>query len=325
MQDKSLILKKIEELERELEREKNLDSLGKIQLNGSFGKLGSKYSPLYNPTAMLSVTLLGQKLLLELIQSFADHPHLYIKILSANTDGIEVLMPAQSRTPFLELCSAWEQRTTMALEHEDVKLAIRRDVNNYAMLTCSKKKPVKTKGVFEPASIKKSPAFEIIYESVLASFGLGRDGEIAAETPRDYILRAANDPAQWNKFLSVRTVNGGAITNAKFEMRDDWVNTAEKLWMTPDGKKSVRKSRPAPYEVFIGGDNIGRVIRWYIGQGGANVYTPQGGRVPLTDNAILVQNLLDFNECVAHNPIDVDWYVARAEELRAQLLNQEKK
>lgn len=298
--------------------DKQLDATLKIVLNGSFGKFGSKYSTLYNPTALLSITLLGQIQLLDLIRRFANSG-LGIKVLSANTDGIETLMHRSSIEGFRAVYKQWEVDTRMEMEEEEVLFVARRDVNNFVMLMDSKKKPVKTKGIFEPASVKKSLAFEIIYESVMASFGIDRKGEIQPVEISDYIWQAAYNSEQFSKFIAVRTVNGGAVLNPRYETRDDWELVADRQWQTPSGKKAKRVSRPKSYEVFIGGESVGRVIRWYIGETGQNVYTPKGGKVPLTDNAVLVQ---DFRVKPAV-PIDVNWYIQRAEKLRAALLGGE--
>ena len=291
------------------------DKTNKIVLNGSFGKLGSKYSPLYNPKAMLSVTLLGQVQLLQLIRNLVAS-NSGIKVLSANTDGVEVILPKQSIETFRQVCKAWEATTTTELEEEQVSFVLRRDVNNYAMLTTKGK--VKTKGVFEPASIRKSMNFDIINEAVMASFGICRSGQCTPEDIRMFITKLSQDPTEFQKFLAVRTVNGGGILRPTYETRDDWELIEPKKWIAKStGKKQTRVSRPAPYEVFMGGTPVGRVIRWYIGVTGENVYTPKGGKVALTDNAVLVQNLSERPT----TPIDLEWYIGRAEALRAALLN----
>ena len=299
----------------ELAHHKQNDATYKIVLNGSFGKLGSKYSPLYNPTAMLSVTLLGQILLLKLIRTLADSDA-NINVLSANTDGVECILPTGAVGSFRSICKQWELDTGLDLEEDQVAFVARRDVNNYFMLTTSGK--VKTKGIFEPSSIRKSLAFEIIYEAVMASFGIGRKGEVEPTCVAQYITKSSTELLHFQKFLSVRTVNGGAVLRPQFELRDDWEQVEVKKWVSKStGKKQTRVSRPHPYEVFVGGDAIGRVIRWYIGVTGEVVYTPKGGKVALTDNAVLVQ---DLNNPSA-TPIDVAWYIDRAEKLRDSLLN----
>lgn len=307
-----------ESTRKEYEDQSTRDEMGKLMTNSYFGKTGSCYSPAYNPKAMLSVTLLGQVYLLKLIRMMVSDKSKGIKVLSANTDGIECIMPTESVGHFRAVCKQWEAETTMGLEEERTFFVARRDVNSYFMLLDSKKKPVKTKGIFEPASIKKSLAFEIINEAVMASFGIGRKGEIPPVDVAAYINAAATNPEQFQKFLAVRTVNGGAILNPTYEVRDDWEPVEPKKWVAKStGKKATRVSRPAPYEVFMGGEPVGRVIRWYIGVQGQNVYTPKGGKVPLTDNAVLVQDLSKRST----TPIDVNWYIHRAEKLRNALLS----
>lgn len=65
------------------------DSL-KITVNGSFGKLGSKYSVLYSPHLLIQVTVTGQLTLLLLIESLELAG---IPVVSANTDGLVIKCP----------------------------------------------------------------------------------------------------------------------------------------------------------------------------------------------------------------------------------------
>jgi len=301
-------------LKEELDHCKRNDALGKIQLNGTYGKLASQYSPLYNPKAMLSVTMSGQVFLLRLIRKMEACG---IEVLSANTDGIECRLGIEKIEAFRSACKQWEVETKLVLEEEQVLFVARRDVNNYFLLTKSGK--VKTKGIFEPTSIRKSLAFEIIYEAVMVSFGIGRKGEVTATDVRSYITKLSQYPTEFHKFLSVRTVSGGAQLDPVFETRDDWMLVGEKEWKSVSTGRTQKKrvSRPKPFEVFVGGTPVGRVIRWYIGVTGQNVFTPKGGKVPLTDNAVLVQ---DLGKRPA-TPIDVEWYIGRAEKLRESLLN----
>jgi len=67
----------------------------KIVLNGSFGKLGSKWSILYAPRLLLQVTLTGQLALLMLIEMIEDAG---IPVVSANTDGIVIKCPANRKS-----------------------------------------------------------------------------------------------------------------------------------------------------------------------------------------------------------------------------------
>jgi len=65
------------------------DSL-KITINGTFGKLGSKWSALYSPNLLFQVTITGQLGLLMLIEAFELAQ---IGVVSANTDGVVTKVP----------------------------------------------------------------------------------------------------------------------------------------------------------------------------------------------------------------------------------------
>src|SRR5690625_2631930 len=72
-------------LKDELAYQKTQSDTLKISVNGSFGKLGSKYSALYAPDLLIQTTLTGQLALLMLIERMELAG---ISVRSANTDGI---------------------------------------------------------------------------------------------------------------------------------------------------------------------------------------------------------------------------------------------
>ena len=59
----------------------------KIAVNGSFGKLGSKYSALFAPELLIQTTITGQLCLLMLIERLEDAG---ARVVSANTDGVVI-------------------------------------------------------------------------------------------------------------------------------------------------------------------------------------------------------------------------------------------
>jgi len=67
--------------------DKVADATLKIAINGSFGKLGSKYSALYSPDLLIQTTITGQLALLMLIERMEAAG---ISVKSANTDGIVI-------------------------------------------------------------------------------------------------------------------------------------------------------------------------------------------------------------------------------------------
>lgn len=116
----------------------------KIAINSGFGLMGNRYAWLYDPKALVSITISGQLYLLDLIEK------LYlagIHTVSANTDGIVCHIPRNMEPVHKAVCQAWEARTNFRLEYTDYDKLIQRDVNNY--LTIKPNGSVKTKGIFQ--------------------------------------------------------------------------------------------------------------------------------------------------------------------------------
>ena len=67
----------------------------KLILNSTFGKYGDSFSTLFDPGAMLAVTLSGQLMLIDLIERLSEAG---VRILSANTDGLFIRVAAQRKT-----------------------------------------------------------------------------------------------------------------------------------------------------------------------------------------------------------------------------------
>ena len=163
----------------------------KITINGTFGKLGSKYSKMYAPDLMANVTITGQLALLMLIEQMP------CEVISANTDGIMVVVRKDQLQATREAVSAWEQQTGFDMEWTQYRSVHRRDVNNYLAITTDRQ--VKTKGVFARSGMSKNPAFAIIYKAVIEYHLTGAP---IADTVRES-SRVAD-------FITVRTVKGGA-------------------------------------------------------------------------------------------------------------------
>ncbi|WBF77017.1 DNA polymerase I [Septimatrevirus PSV34] len=106
------------------------DSL-KITINGSFGKLGNKYSTLYAPQLMLQVTITGQLVLLMLIEALEQ---IGIEVISGNTDGIISKYHKSRHDEVRALIAAWEEWTGYKTEETRYKAVFSRDVNSYVAI-----------------------------------------------------------------------------------------------------------------------------------------------------------------------------------------------
>lgn len=172
----------------------------KIAVNGSFGKLGSKYSALFAPDLLIQTTITGQLCLLMLIERVEA---VGARVISANTDGI-VIHCKKSLERAVELVAFhWMLDTSFDLERTDYKAIASANVNNYVAVKLDGK--TKGKGVFAGQSIAKNPDDPIIAMAV-ADF-------IAHSTPLEETISACDDIT---KFVTVRRVQGGATWQGKY-------------------------------------------------------------------------------------------------------------
>lgn len=167
----------------------------KICVNGSFGKLGSKYSPLYAPDLLIQTTLTGQLALLMLIEKVTLSGGI---VMSANTDGIVVLCDKIKMSDVLTAAFDWELTTSYELERTDYKALAARDVNNYLAVTTSGK--IKGKGVFAKGGLGKNPDCKIVFEAVAKYLATG-----------ETIEKTISECDDITKFVMLRRVNGGAV------------------------------------------------------------------------------------------------------------------
>jgi hypothetical protein len=112
----------------------------KLVLNSFFGKLGDPYSSLYDPSALLAVTLSGQLMLIDLIERLTEAG---VKVISANTDGLFLQVPRGDRS-WRDALGKWQAETGMSLDIEPLKRLAVLATNQYA--TRGRGDKVKRKG-----------------------------------------------------------------------------------------------------------------------------------------------------------------------------------
>ena len=194
METREQIKSQIRDLEKELASWKNESDSLKLSINGSFGKLGSKYSVLYSPDLFIQTTITGQLALLMLIERVeraGGH------VVSANTDGIVVWCEREAERAIREAAWDWELSTSYELERTDYARLASRDVNNYVAV-----KPdgsTKGKGAFASRGLMKNPDRNIVSTAVAE--------RVANGTPIEQTIKSCEDITQ---FVTVRTVKGGA-------------------------------------------------------------------------------------------------------------------
>jgi len=167
----------------------------KIVVNGSFGKLGSKWSKLYSPHLLIQTTITGQLSLLMLIEQLEAEG---FNVLSANTDGVTIRCAGNRRALMEEVIAGWESVTQFDTEETPYRAVHSRDVNNYIAIKTDG--GVKLKGAYAPAGLMKNPTNEVCVQAVIAFL---RDQVPVAET-----IRQCSDI---RRFVTIRQVKGGAV------------------------------------------------------------------------------------------------------------------
>jgi hypothetical protein len=294
----------------------------KITINGSFGKLGSKYSALYSPNLLIQVTVTGQLSLLMLIERIEGAG---IPVVSANTDGIVIKCPKSRYDDLAQIIKWWETTTGFETEETRYKALFSRDVNNYIAL--KENGGNKGKGAYAEPSIAKNPQNTICVDAVKAFI---EHGTPIAET----IIRCRDI----RKFVTVRTVKGGAIriTRSNYDtslrpsqmrevlLANGWhqvepgpLSKARFTYMVGEPDYDVETA----YRQHCGEDDyeyIGKVVRWYYANGVTDslyyrAKNTKGNRnaVPSSDGAMPLMDLPD------EFPIDVDYgrYIQIANEM----------
>lgn len=210
-------------VERRLAAKKSGDKVTadvlKIAVNGSFGKLGSKYSKLYAPELLIQTTITGQLCLLMLIERMEMAG---FDVYSANTDGIVLRFPNDKEVLVNKIADAWMRHTTFTLERTDYQCLASRDVNNYvAVKTAGDNNhvDVKGKGVFASAGLAKNPDASIIPKAVAAFIAFG--------TPVAETIRNCENITD---FCIVRRVTGGGVWRGEYlgkAVRYYWSNQVD--------------------------------------------------------------------------------------------------
>lgn len=275
--------KQIAELESEASTLKILDAGDKVQLNGTFGKLFSRHSIFYAPEFGIAVTIGGQLSLLMLIERLELAG---IRVVSANTDGVELAIPFGREWIAASITDWWQKTTGLTLEGNNYLALYSRDVNNYASLQFDGS--VKRKGIFGKSGVlqNKHPDCDICADAVVEFLTKG--------TPLMSTITACTDI---RKFIRVRGAKGGAV----------WFRMSQDAFIDQQGADGKIE------RVLHGGVYMGRAVRWYYAKDCQDfiIDGKSKSKVAGSDGARPVMLLPD------HLPTDIDYryYVTVAEKM----------
>lgn len=262
---------------------KTVESGFKIVLNGTFGKLFSRYSIFYAPEFGIAVTIGGQLSLLMLIERLELAG---IRVVSANTDGVEMSIPFGREWIADAIIKWWQETTRLVLETKPYLALYSRDVNNYISLQFDGS--VKRKGVFGESGVlnNKHPDIDVCSDAVVAFLSTGKPLQETIVECRDI-----------RKFVRVRGAKGGAV----------WFRMSQDAFIDQQGADGKIE------RVLHGGVYMGRAVRWYYAKDCRDFIIDGASlnKVAGSDGARPVMLLPD------HLPEDIDYhyYVTVAEKM----------
>ena len=170
--------------------DKVVDATLKLALNGTFGNMGSRFSPFCDHKCLLSITITGQLSMAMLVEQLRKVPQM--TIVQTNTDGLILHHPAQYLEHVDNVCQWWMDVTQLNLECEDIASVYQRDVNNYIQVGTDGK--IKRKGAYEyNYQWHQDPSAMIVARAAQAALVHGEDIRTfitQRRDPFDFMLRA---------------------------------------------------------------------------------------------------------------------------------------
>jgi hypothetical protein len=153
----------------------------KLVLNSTFGKFGSQWSSLFDLRALITVTISGQLMLIDLIERLSASG---VRVLSCNTDGL-FLSVGRADERWKGILREWQADTGMRLEVEPLKRLAILAGNRYATLDLRGKIKRRGAGVKGELSPFASPNHLVIADAVVSALLLDVPPERTVEGCRD--------------------------------------------------------------------------------------------------------------------------------------------
>ena len=222
----------------------DLDKSGvfKIMLNGLFGKSADDFSDvLYSPEMLINTTLTGQLGLLLLIERLEEYG---FNVVSANTDGITVLVKKIAYDRFRTIINAWEKKFNYSTDEVKYTALYNHSVNSY--IAIKEDGSLKLKGTFADSSIARNVDTPICKKAVINYVTKG----VAIE---DSVLKTDHDPRD---LIKMRKVKDGGYWKGKYlgnTVRWYWSTKGESI-TNPKGHKVAKTDDAFP--IMDMGDGI---------------------------------------------------------------------
>jgi len=155
----------------------------KIVLNSTFGATKNKYSALYDPYVGLSVCVVGQLLLVDLLERLEPFTQ---TLIQSNTDGLYLILHDKAGAD--KAVAEFEKRTGMSMEWNEFNYLYQSNVNNYVARTSDGEIKMKG-GMFRSAHASvQSPA-----QKVATARALGEKIDLSQFTLNEFAITCSRD------------------------------------------------------------------------------------------------------------------------------------
>lgn len=319
----------------------------KIMINGTFGKTGSIYSPLFAPKMCIQTTITGQLLLLMLIDALE---YAGISIVSANTDGIVAAIKL-SQYATLDACVKWWENmtgfTTERTAYDKLHShAINDYVARYATRECrarvyieqqysdpserarhlkmfADEAGLKRKGEFAKTDLamKKAPDCEVCADAVAAWIADGTQIETTIYQCGDVrkFVRIQNAGPSASKMWGEQPRKGIKVCDMLPRLAAHGWQKAGRKWQKGNELLPAKEAYEATFTDPIREEPLGKVLRWYYSTDAPGPIVISSG--PRTGNTVPESwGAKPCMELPSALPIDIDYefYIARARKMLAQ-------
>lgn len=307
--------------------DKIVDATLKLALNGTFGNMGSKYSPFCDHKCLLSITITGQLSMAMLVEQLCKVPQM--TICQSNTDGLILHHPEQYLEQVDAICNEWMTTTQLNLECESIAAVYQRDVNNYQQMGTDGK--IKRKGAYEyQYQYHQDPSAMIVPMAAEAALVKGEDIRTFITSHRDkfdFMLRAK---VPRKSELVMRWPQWGA---------ENALQHTTRYFVSRNGGSMVKISPPTgepgtwKRKAKVADETYYAVLREIAGQSGdvdaagtpwdARIHTGNRSKHDTRELSICAGNRV--TECADAGDFDwsdlnYEWYIAEAEKLVLPLL-----
>jgi hypothetical protein len=216
----------------------------KILLNSTYGLTNDDYSFLRDREVTLAICINGQLSILMLIEMLSIIPEM--KLIMANTDGIEVYIPREYEELYYNICKKWEEITKLSLEYDDYNSMIISDVNNYISINTKSKTKCKGKYEFENIPLHKNKSYPIIAKAVYEYWVNNTPIEETIKNHKNIFDFCAGVKSSWSEKKGRSKYELFRVVKGKIEVKK--LSKTVRYYISKEGSTLIKKYEDGSFE-----------------------------------------------------------------------------